>query len=106
MPDAEQMTDLVGHDCSDEVVMPRHREQRVGAGSSASRQSKCDAGQAGDRHDDRPCRVVCAVSGETAVLAAVLPIAGRKDDDDFWRGRVFDRAREESDIVVFSLPAR
>ena len=93
MPDAEQVPDLMRDDCTDQVVVPRHRKQRVGAESSASRQSKCHAGQAGDRHNHGPCRVACAVSGQTAVLAAVLPIARRKDDDDLVRWPVRDRTR-------------
>ena len=66
--------------------MPRHREQRVGAGSSVSRQSKCGAGHAGDRDHHRPRRVACAVSGDTAVLAAVLSVTRRKDEDNFRTG--------------------
>ena len=83
MADAEQVTDLVRHDRSNEVVMPRHREQWVGAGSGASRHSKGDAGYAGDRDDHRSRRVACAVSGNTAVVAAILPITAHAT----WRER-------------------
>jgi hypothetical protein len=93
MPDAEQVTDLVRHDCSDEVGVPRHSEQRVGAGSSASRQLKCDVGHAGDRDDHRSRPVVYAVSRNTTVFAAVRPIMGQKDYDDLRHWPVLDRTR-------------
>jgi hypothetical protein len=67
MPDAEQVPDFVRDDRADQVVVPRHRQERDGAESGPSRQPERKAGQAGDGHHHRACRAALAVS-DAAVL--------------------------------------